>query len=565
MRRRITVSILVLVALTLVLTTAGSYYFIRRATVTTAQQELAGQARASSQTIAKNPDVAVKTLRRELELIAEAGAFAGIDVVRLHPDGTLSGTLPSGLTPGQLDVARLQQGDEISGHLSDHLVYAAVPTPLERATAFVPVLVITRQIRNPAVGLRYFALVGAIALLIAALVAAGLARRLTRPLTAAVRTTGRIASGDLDATVPVGLHDDPEFAHLAESINAMGANLVRARDQERQFILSVSHELRTPLTSIRGYADAILDGATDDAAGAAAVITAEASRLERLVQDLLDLARLDADRFSLDLGPVDVAALSRLVADGFRPRAAALGLELAVAGAPGPQWVAADPDRLAQILANLVENASSFAEHRIDVGTGGEPDSPVLWVADDGPGHPRRPAGPGLRAPLRVGPGERPPGRLGPRSRHRLRARPRHGRERPGRVAGVGGHRDEDGGPAAAGPAPPRQGVDARHHEARLPLACRHSACRHPACRRAGGRPAACRRAGRDRREATGWMTSSSSPGRRPASAGPAPAACTVRAGPCSGRRGGPPRRAAGNRWPWTSTTTPRWAPAWTR
>ena len=81
----------------------------------------------------------------------------------------------------------------------------------------------------------------------------------------------------------------------------MGANLVRARDQERQFLLSVSHELRTPLTSIRGYADAVLDGAADDPRAAATVISTEARRLERLVQDLLDLARLDADRFSLEL------------------------------------------------------------------------------------------------------------------------------------------------------------------------------------------------------------------------------------------------------------------------
>ena len=84
--------------------------------------------------------------------------------------------------------------------------------------------------------------------------------------------------------------------------NAMAAELELARHGERQFLLSVSHDLRTPLTSIRGYADALTDGtipANDEERRAGAVIAAEANRLERLVADLLDLARLDAHQFSL--------------------------------------------------------------------------------------------------------------------------------------------------------------------------------------------------------------------------------------------------------------------------
>ena len=220
--------------------------------------------------------------------------------------------------------------------------------------------------------------------------AAALARRFTRPLVGGggghppdrLRGPRRHRAGQ-------PRHEDPEFAQLAESINAMGANLVRARDQERQFLLSVSHELRTPLTSIRGYADAVIDGATDDPAGAAPVISAEARRLERLVQDLLDLARLDADRFSLDSdrGRAEVVETGgrRLPAPG----PAELGLELAARPAECPVWVEADSDRLGQVVANLIENASSFAGTSevgpVGVGT---PGRPVAWVADDGPGIP---------------------------------------------------------------------------------------------------------------------------------------------------------------------------------
>jgi signal transduction histidine kinase len=390
MRRRLVIAIVLLVAATLVVTTAGSYYFIKRAAISTGQQELAGQARAISQTFSSTTYRTKAAFNREKKVIKETGAFASLNLIALHADGSITGpSLPSGITAAQLDIPGLQNNRQTTGHTASLLAYSAVPTPITGVTAYLPVVVVTRQIHNPANGIRYFLLVGAIGLALAAVVAATMARRFTRPLVEAVTATRRIASGDLDATVPKTPHEVPELAQLADSINAMGANLVRARDQERQFLLSVSHELRTPLTSIRGYADAVVDGATDDPAGAAAVISAEARRLERLVQDLLDLARLDADRFSLDLQSLDCGEVVRQAAEGFRPRAAELGLELLTTVASGaPLWVTADADRLGQVMANLVENASSYATHRVAVGAGSVGGRPAAWVVDDGPGIP---------------------------------------------------------------------------------------------------------------------------------------------------------------------------------
>ena len=164
-------------------------------------------------------------------------------------------------------------------------------------------------------------------------------------------------------------------------------------------------------TSIRGYADAVIDGATDDPVAAAGVIASESRRLERLVQDLLDLARLDAHRFSFDLGPVDALDVVVRVVEGFEHRTAELGVTLEVAPmAAGPLWVVADADRLGQVVANLIENAASFADHHIVVGVGvvsrtgsaapagsaasavssapDLPSAPAIWVVDDGPGIP---------------------------------------------------------------------------------------------------------------------------------------------------------------------------------
>jgi two-component system sensor histidine kinase BaeS len=242
-------------------------------------------------------------------------------------------------------------------------------------------------VQNPVDGLLYFLLVAGAALVVAGAVASGLARRVSAPLVRAVTTTGQLAGGDLSARVPVSAHDYPELTELAEAINTMGDSLGRSQNLERQFLLSVSHELRTPLTSIIGYTDAIADGTTDDIQAATAVIGAEARRLGRLLQDLLDLARLDARKFSLDVERVDCGDLVSLTAAAFHPQAETLGLELITAVAPDAGLcVEADPDRLSQVVANLMENAFKHADTRVVVGAGVVGSSIAIWVLDDGPG-----------------------------------------------------------------------------------------------------------------------------------------------------------------------------------
>ncbi|HEX4245365.1 MAG TPA: HAMP domain-containing sensor histidine kinase [Acidimicrobiales bacterium] len=388
MRSRLTIAILCVVAATLILTSAGSYVLVHRAASSAERQELVSQARAVSSTLSGGAPLTGVGLRRELKVIKGSGDFAGINLVRLFPDGTITKPLPEGVDLSQLNTAALLAGKQVTGKSGD-LIYTAIPTPVAAITRYTPVLVITREARNPANGIRYFLLVAAGVLVLAAIVAWALARRFSRPLVAAVGATRRIADGDLDATVPSAKRDDREFRRLADAINDMAARLSRARDQERQFLLSVSHELRTPLTSIRGYADAVADGTTDDVHGALTVIGTEARRLDRLVQDLLDLAKLDADRFSLRVEVVDCSALISEVVEGFRPRVVAAGLELATAVPPtGGPWVRADRDRLGQMMGNLAENAARFASGRITMGAGLLESSVRLWVEDDGPGIP---------------------------------------------------------------------------------------------------------------------------------------------------------------------------------
>ena len=302
--------------------------------------------------------------------------------------------LPAGLKAAALHPDQLLAGHVVSG-TKGALVYAAAPYQAKVTLGarqgdanLTQVVLLTRQANN---GLRqafrWFVLAAAAVLVVAALVADRLARRITRPLKAAETVTRQIAAGDLNAQIPIPDHADPELESLARSINTMAESLARSKGLERQFLLSVSHELRTPLTSIRGFAEAIADGAAPDTIRAAGVIASEARRLERLVRDLLDLAKLDARRFSLDVRRVDLSEVVGDTAEGFRPAADDLGLQLRVeAGRLGSIGVTADPDRLAQVVANLVENALKYAGSEVSVSTAAADGYAVVSVGDDGPG-----------------------------------------------------------------------------------------------------------------------------------------------------------------------------------
>ena len=296
--------------------------------------------------------------------------------------------LPDDLTVADFDAARLRSGARQTGRVARRVFVAEA---VRTGGADTTVLVLTEKVDSAATtrARGYFVIGGALALLAAGVVSYFLALRLTRPLAAMSVTAGAIAGGDLTARVDLGPHPDDELAALARTLNAMAAQLEAARHSERSFLLSVSHDLRTPLTSIRGFAEALTDGtipATEEQRRAGAVIAAEASRLERLVADLLDLARLDARQFSLSPRAFDLAGSLRTTVDAFHPGAGELGIELAVHG-PDALSVTGDPERVVQIMANLIENALKYARSRIDVEVRAEPDTDVeIRVVDDGPG-----------------------------------------------------------------------------------------------------------------------------------------------------------------------------------
>lgn len=188
--------------------------------------------------------------------------------------------------------------------------------------------------------------------LLAALLSLAVARRVTRPIAALEFAAARLPS---EPNVRVNVREPRELASLAAHFNAMAAELERAREGQRAFLLSVSHELKTPLTAIRGYAEGLADGAVG-ASAAAEVIGAETQRLERLVGDLLDLARLEQAEFRVQRERVELGALVERTRERFASGASERDVQIVLAIEPDAAALA-DHDRLVQVMSNLIENA----------------------------------------------------------------------------------------------------------------------------------------------------------------------------------------------------------------
>jgi two-component system, OmpR family, sensor kinase len=215
---------------------------------------------------------------------------------------------------------------------------------------------------------------------LAALAALLLARRIVRPVRRVVDATRHLAE-ERDPK-PVPIEGPYEIASLARGFNEMVEQLARARAAEKQFLLSVSHELKTPLTAIRGYAEGVAEGAFD-LDEAVATISLEAARLERLVGDLLDLARMNRTDFSIHREAVDLATVAREAVRRYEAQARDFGVTLE-AFAPAPAPAVGDPDRVLQVTSNLVENALRLTPRGGGVRVSAEPGA--LVVEDTGVG-----------------------------------------------------------------------------------------------------------------------------------------------------------------------------------
>jgi two-component system, OmpR family, sensor kinase len=228
-------------------------------------------------------------------------------------------------------------------------------------------------------------------ILVAGLLAWYLSRRISRPVLALSAATDKIARGNYDIELPE--IRGGEIGHLADRFSEMAARLALAEQQERNFLMTVSHELRTPLTAIRGHVDALREGVADDPnvrAASLEMIASESARLERLVGDVLDLAKLDAHRFTVLQEEVDMERLCDQAYAAFGEEARRRRIEYDKNFEASPTIVT-DGDRVLQIITNLLSNAFRWTPDggRVELDLAAPNGIVSVAVGDTGPGVPR--------------------------------------------------------------------------------------------------------------------------------------------------------------------------------
>ena len=372
------------------------------------EQQLADQAQAVSDTVA-GPRPA-----RQLCALARVLRRGETEVYLLDADATPR-RLPGCQAPNRrgplapppsTDLsAALAQG-QVSTGTGDGLAWAVVPSdgPVRRSGGAVTPgagparrsggVVLVHEVRSlglsllPVVAWRLL-LATALAVAVAALAAWLLAGRLTAPLGRLVTAARRVGDGDLSTRVQVD--GDGEVAEVASAFNDMAAGLERAQTEQRAFLASVGHELKTPLTTVQGYTEALLDGTVDDPADrrrSLLRVHAETIRLARLVQDLLDLARLGRGQFAVSAVDADVGAVLREAAAAAAERAARRQVTVTTR-LDNNLHAHLDPGRLRQVLDNLLDNAarSSPSGRQVLVAARPLPGGGVeAAVVDQGPG-----------------------------------------------------------------------------------------------------------------------------------------------------------------------------------
>nr|MBN1228397.1 HAMP domain-containing histidine kinase [Anaerolineae bacterium] len=358
----------------------------------TTYENLATIARTAAPFLLANPD----QVDRRLDYIAQS---SNTRVLRLSPEGNIlydSGGLQEGSQP--ISLSTVSSGGEqpqrgtFRSPGGQIWLYVAVRPENFRPELGILVFAAPRP-RAPLLSLlgenlaRPLIQAGIIGLLASVALAVLISRSIVRPLRKTAGAARAIARGDYEQNLPEG--GPEEVRELSSAFNYMAQQVRRSQKTQQDFLANVSHELKTPLTSIQGYSQAILDGAATDPRKAATVIYDEAGRMRRMVDELLDLARIESGQTLLRRDYIDLPGIVNAVIAMLAPQASEKDISLLHHIADLPP-ITGDGDRLAQVITNLVDNAITHTPRRGLVTVDVQPlDGGVeIAVKDNGPGIP---------------------------------------------------------------------------------------------------------------------------------------------------------------------------------
>ncbi len=315
---------------------------------------------------------ALNRLERRIQsriLLADAAGRVSYDSRHIYSNGSqlavdVQPYTPSGMSPADVTFPA------VSGTLhdpdgTDWLFVSQDDDPSDPQAQLFAVAIRAPRLLTPIETLRYYApdlmmplfQAGLAGLLVAFVMSVIVARSIARPLQDVADAASALAKGDLDHRAPVG--GPREVRTLAQAFNAMAEQVGESQQAQRDFLANVTHDLKTPLTSIQGFSQAIIDGVASNpsaAQRAAQVIYDEAGRLNRMVQELLDLARIEAGRLKMTQHVIGLTDVLNGVGERLAPRAQEKGLRLTL-DVPSLPMVAGDGDRLVQVYTNLIDNA----------------------------------------------------------------------------------------------------------------------------------------------------------------------------------------------------------------
>lgn len=377
LRRRVTLVMLAIVAVAVLVTGAVTVPLTRTSTQQGEQDRLAAQA-----------DLLASLDRLPVRLTAANALISGtrFAVVEAPPNGRATGAANSYLTV-EVRAALTARGTysgTLQGSLGRALVEARATNAGPWLVSVLPVTEVDNALNKATRRLLLGLLLG---LLVAGVAALVLSRWLTKPLTETAHAARKLAAGERGVALP--LPASAEAAELTAALSALDRALATSEGRQREFLLSISHEMRTPLAAVRGYAEALSDGmiAQNELPEVGQTLVRETERLDAFVRDLLELARLQADDFTIHAVPVDLGALLDHVRTAWSAKASTLQVALTVNGTT-PTPVMADPQRLRQVVDGLVENAlrATPAGGRVNVAVQPGAGSYVVNVSDTGPG-----------------------------------------------------------------------------------------------------------------------------------------------------------------------------------
>ncbi len=372
LRARITAVTVIVAIVAVAVTGLLSLQLARSLTTDQARAQLQAQA----DILARLPELATAA-----ELSDKASlALGGTIVALVDSEGGIEGSASEYVD--QAILARLAAGESVSVLRRGPSGFAIVEArPAEGGGAIV--LVLPTSSLERALGLATGRILIALGLGLVIAIVGGtlLARLISRPLVETATAARRLAAGERNVGMPPS--KTAEIADVTTALAALDAALASSEGRQREFLLSISHELRTPLTAMRGYGEALSDGLVTDVEAVGRTLVTETERLDRFVGDLLELARLEADDFSVTTSAVALPALLEEIVAAWSGKAATLGIS--ITGSSAVDSIVTDGRRLRQVLDGLVENAlrvtptGSSVELRASDGV-------VIEVLDGGPG-----------------------------------------------------------------------------------------------------------------------------------------------------------------------------------